>query len=106
MSAATQHSMARLRTKMLCAARAFPDYNFRAYFVRLVKEQFSAMERWSVEEQQRFLAQEGANKLREMRRMALVNRLFATHPVFLEKRASPHFGGSGQKIKETQTQQK
>ncbi|RNF19188.1 putative iron-sulfur cluster assembly protein [Trypanosoma conorhini] len=100
MSAATQHSMARLRTKMLRAAKTFPDYNFRNYFVRHVKDQFAEMERWTVEEQRRFLAQEGANKLCEMRRMALVNRMFSTSPVFLEKRAAPHCTGAEQQTKE------
>ncbi|RNF03203.1 putative iron-sulfur cluster assembly protein [Trypanosoma rangeli] len=100
MSTATQQSMARLRTKMIRAAKTFPDYNFRNYFVRHVKDQFAEMERWTVEEQRRFLAQEGAEKLYEMRRMALVNRLFATTPVFLEKRASSHVTGVEQQTNE------
>ncbi|KEG09679.1 hypothetical protein DQ04_04821030 [Trypanosoma grayi] len=94
MSTSVQHSMGRLRTKMLRAAKTFPDYNFRSYFLQHVRDQFTAMERWSVDEQRRFLQQEGRNKLNEMRRMALVNRLYATRPVVLDKRAVPHKTGS------------
>ncbi|KAH9578285.1 Complex 1 LYR protein [Trypanosoma melophagium] len=86
MSTSVQHAMARLRTKMLFAAKLFPDYNFRSYFVRHVRDQFAAMERWSVEEQQQFLRKEGNKKLNEMRRMAITNRMYASQPVFLDKR--------------------
>ncbi|KAG8343613.1 putative Complex 1 protein (LYR family) [Trypanosoma vivax] len=86
MSGSVQFTMGRLRTRMLNVARSFPDYNFRHYFIHHVKDQFAAMEKWSVEEQRRFLRESGAKKLREMRRMALVNRLYASKPVFLDMR--------------------
>ncbi|EAN78578.1 iron-sulfur cluster assembly protein, putative [Trypanosoma equiperdum] len=88
MTNTVKHSMARLRAKMLGAAKMFPDYNFRHYFVQHVKDQFVAMEKWGVEEQRRFLRQEGAKKLSEMRRMALVNRMYSSQPVFLDERAA------------------
>ncbi|ORC90597.1 uncharacterized protein TM35_000083950 [Trypanosoma theileri] len=97
MSTPVQQSMARLRTKMLFAAKLFPDYNFRSYFVRHVREQFAAMERWSVEEQQQFLRKEGSKQLNEMRRMAITNRMYASQPVFLDKRGTHHLAQAEKK---------
>nr|CCC94241.1 conserved hypothetical protein [Trypanosoma congolense IL3000] len=80
------HSMTQLRAKMLSAARKFPDYNFRHYFVRHVKDEFKGMKEWSVEEKQRFLREQGTKKLNEMRRMALVNRMYTSNLVFLDEK--------------------
>ncbi|EPY27798.1 hypothetical protein STCU_05540 [Strigomonas culicis] len=82
----TQASLAKLRSKLIRTARGFRDYNFRSYFVRHVKDDFEAVTKLSADEQKKFLEKEGPAQLRQMQRMVLVNRLYSSQPVYLDKK--------------------
>ncbi|GET91888.1 hypothetical protein, conserved [Leishmania tarentolae] len=86
-----QMSLDRLRGQMIRTACSFRDYNFRQYFVQHVKDDFAALAKLPEEEQKKFLATEGRDKLRQLQRMALVNRMYAKRPVYFDTTArKPH----------------
>ncbi|CAJ06332.1 conserved hypothetical protein [Leishmania major strain Friedlin] len=86
-----QESVDRLRGQMIRTARRFRDYNFRQYFVQHVKDDFAALAKLSEEEQRKFLATEGRDKLRQLQRMALVNQMYAKRPLYFDTAAQkPH----------------
>lgn len=85
-SVPVQQAIAKLRDKTLRTARGFYDYNFRAYFVQHVKDDFAAVNKLPAEAQKAFLEKEGPTKLREMQRMVLLNRMYSHQPVFLDKK--------------------
>ncbi|KAG5469412.1 hypothetical protein LSCM1_02630 [Leishmania martiniquensis] len=87
-----QRSVDRLRGQMIRMAHGFRDYNFRQYFVQHVKDDFAAIKRLSEEEQKKFLAAEGRNKLRQLQRMTLVNRMYAKRPVYFDTDARKAHG--------------
>lgn len=89
-SQAIQKSVQRLRGQMIRTARGFRDYNFRQYFVQHVKDDFDALAKLPLEEQKKFLAQEGRDKLRQMQRMVVVNQMYAKRPVYLDTTAQHH----------------
>lgn len=95
-SQAVQQSLNRLRSRLVRTARGFHDYNFRQYFVQHAKDDIAAVQKLPLEDQQRFLASEGPEKLRQMQRMVIVNRLYARQPVFFDKKVSgTHLPGKG-----------
>lgn len=89
-SQAIQKSVQRLRGQMIRTARGFRDYNFRQYFVQHVKDDFEAVAKLPVEEQKKFLAKEGRDKLRQMQRMVVVNQMYAKRPVYFDTAAQHH----------------
>ena len=73
-----------LRRKLIFTARCFPDYNFRSYFVRHIKEDFAT----SSEEVQKKLIDAGPQRLAQLRRMVIVNKMYSTQPVIVDSRRS------------------
>lgn len=84
---ATSQSVQRLRVQMIRTARGFRDYNFRQYFVQHVKDDFTALAKLPEEEQKKFLATEGRDKLRQLQRMVVVNQMYAKRPVYFDTSA-------------------
>ncbi|KAG5495096.1 hypothetical protein JKF63_02149 [Porcisia hertigi] len=74
----------RLRRQMLRTARGFRDYNFRQYFVQHVKDDFAAVAKLPEEEQKKFLATEGRDRLRQLQRMTLVNQMYVKRPLYFD----------------------
>lgn len=89
-SQAIQKSVQRLRGQMIRTARGFRDYNFRQYFVQHVKDDFDAVTKLPLEEQKKFLAQEGREKLRQMQRMVVVNQMYAKRPIYFDPAVQHH----------------
>ncbi|KPI85448.1 putative iron-sulfur cluster assembly protein [Leptomonas seymouri] len=89
-SQAIQKSLQRLRGRMIRTARGFRDYNFRQYFVQHIKDDFDAVAKLSSEEQKKYLAAEGREKLRQMQRMVVVNQMYAKCPVYFDNAVDHH----------------
>lgn len=87
---AVTKAVQRLRGQMLRTARGFRDYNFRHYFVQHVKDDFAAAAKLSPEEQKKFVAAEGREKLRQMQRMVVVNQMYANRPVYIDTAVKQH----------------
>lgn len=71
-------SLSQWGSKMIKASKIFKDYNFRTYFSNHVKDDLQKLQKLPESQQRTFLQTEGRERLRAMRRMALVNRLFAS----------------------------
>lgn len=72
---------------MIRTANVFPDYNFRHYFVNHIKDDFGMIKKMVPQEQEKFVKTEGRRQLREMQRMAIVNKLYAKHPVIVDHKS-------------------
>ncbi|CAM40693.1 conserved hypothetical protein [Leishmania braziliensis MHOM/BR/75/M2904] len=83
-------SVDRLRGQMMRTAHGFRDYNFRQYFVQHVKDDFDAVAKLPEEEQRKFLATEGRDRLRQLQRMVVVNQMYAKRPVYFDTVAQKH----------------
>lgn len=86
--AMTHPAATRVLTKwgsaMVRTSKCFSDYNFRHYFLSSVKEELATLQKLSSEQQVQFVKSEGMSRLREMKRMVIVNRLFAKNPTILD----------------------
>lgn len=63
---------------MVRVAKEFSDYNFRTYFKNLINDDFVKLQQLPEEKQRNFLQTRGKQRLREMQRMVLVNKLFGS----------------------------
>jgi hypothetical protein len=81
-------AVAMLRLKTIRAARGFSDHNFRTYFIRHTQERFRAFDaaKASPEELMKF-QMDAELKLHQMRRMGLVNTMYAQQMVVSDPRA-------------------
>lgn len=85
---ATIRALSRLRTKTLVAAASFTDYNFRNFFVKKTKDEYEEL-RPQLEtltgEALAAAVLEKKRALGQMRRMSLINQMYAHVPVVVEK---------------------
>lgn len=79
-----------VRIQTLKAAKSFSDYNFRSYFVRHTKDRFNTFDvsKATPAELSAFYS-ESRDALKQMRRMALMNTMYAQQKVLLDPRAPP-----------------
>lgn len=88
-ASATIFKLAKLRQRTLRQVSRFHDYNFRAYFAQRTVDRFNVVVRQPDDEARRFLAGEGVEQLRQMRRMAALNATYSKTPVFLDPAIQP-----------------
>ncbi|CCW63140.1 unnamed protein product [Phytomonas sp. EM1] len=86
MSLPVKRSLDKLEKQLVRTARGFYDYNFRQYFVRKSKDDIAAARNLTTEEQEQYLQAEGREMLKQMKRMVLVNRMYGSQPVFLDRK--------------------
>ncbi|CCW66231.1 unnamed protein product [Phytomonas sp. Hart1] len=86
MSLPVKQSLNILEKKLVRAARGFYDYNFRQYFLQKSKDCIATARNLSSEEQEKYLKTEGREMLKQMKRMVLVNRMYGSQPVFLDRK--------------------
>lgn len=88
---AVQTAVAKLGNRLVRTARGFHDYNFRHYFVQHAKDNITAVQKLPIEEQKAFLKNEGVERLRQMQRMVVVNRMYGKQPVYMDRRKDGSF---------------
>ena len=82
-------SVAALRTRTLKAARGFSDYNFRSYFVQHTKDRFSSFKASNATAAElEIFKKESEERLAQMKRMALLNTMYADQKVILDSRVA------------------
>lgn len=80
-------ALSALRTQAVAAASGFSDYNFRTYFVKHTAELYDTVATKPQSEIDAFLATEGPAHLARMKRMALINTMYAETPVIMDDKA-------------------
>lgn len=75
------------RTQALASAEAFADYNFRHYFVKHTNDLYDRVATKPQPEIDAFLSTEAPAHLAQMKRMVLVNTLYAETPTILDPKA-------------------
>lgn len=79
-------SLGRWKSQMIRAAKRFPDYNFRTYFTNHIKDDLIELQKLPLPDQRKYVQTEGKKRLLEMNRMAAINMLYSSQPVFFDRK--------------------
>lgn len=85
--AVVQKALGILQKKLVRTARCFHDYNFREFFIQKAKEDIAAVQKLPLEEQCKYVKGEGAEQLKQMKRMVMVNQMYSSQPASLGDKA-------------------